>query len=529
MQTARPWLRRLALVAALLLLNASLTFQNAWPTPAVRWQNALSIELAALVLALAWFRGAARGWLGAVWLLLVIGHYADVTAPALYGRDINVYWDLRFVPDVVAMMTRVAPLWLILVVTAAALLAVGVLYALLRWALATIGDAVARPSERRALAAAAAAAVALFVAQTLTAHDPEASAFSHPVTGMYARQARLIAQTLGRSSSLAAGPSMNSDLSLVQGADVFLVFVEAYGAVSYERPEFAKGLAGSRVKLAADIRDTHRDVVSAYVESPTFGGSSWLAHLSLVSGIEVRDTATSSLLMTKKRDTLVTTFARHGFRTIALMPGLRQNWPEGVFYGFDDVYGAGRLDYHGPEFGWFAIPDQFAIEKLDALEVGRQPRRPLFVLFPTISTHFPFSPTPPYQSDWPRLLTDDPYEDSDIVEAHSVQPDWLDFGPGYIDALTYAYASIGGYLRLRADRDFVMILIGDHQPAAAVSGEGAPWTVPVHVIASRRPLLDRLAAHGFRPGLSPARPAIGPMHNLTPILLDAFGNYESAE
>lgn len=535
MQTGKPWPRWLALVAALLLLNASLTFQNAWPTPAVRWQNALSIELAALVLALAWLRRPARaalvsrGWLGTVWILLVIGRYADVTAPALYGRDINVYWDLRFVPDVVAMMTRVAPLWLIVVVSAAALLAVGVLYALLRWALATIGDAVARPSERRALAAAAAVIVVLFVAESRAAHDSEASAFSRPVTGMYARQARLIAQALGRSSSLAAGPSMNSDLSLVQGADVFLVFVEAYGAVSYERQQFAESLAASRVRLTADIRATHRDVVSAYVESPTFGGSSWLAHLSLVSGIEVRDTATSSLLMTTKRDTLITTFARHGFRTIALMPGLRQNWPEGVFYGFDDLYGAGRLDYHGPEFGWFAIPDQFAIQKLDALEVGRQSRRPLFVFFPTISTHFPFSPTPPYQPDWPRLLTDAPYAGSDITDAYSVQPDWLNFGPGYIDALTYTYASIGGYLRLRPDRDFVMILIGDHQPAAAVSGEGAPWTVPVHVIASRRPLLDRLAAHGFRPGLSPARPAIGPMHKLTPMLLDAFGNYEPAE
>ena len=54
-----------------------------------------------------------------------------------------------------------------------------------------------------------------------------------------------------------------------------------------------------------------------------------------------------------------------------------------------------------------------------------------------------------------------------------------------VAALLLLNASIGGYLRLRPDRDFVMILIGDHQPAAAVSGKDAPWTVPVHVIASR--------------------------------------------
>jgi hypothetical protein len=104
----------------------------------------------------------------------------------------------------------------------------------------------------------------------------------------------------------------------------------------------------------------------------------------------------------------------------------------------------------------------------------------------------------------------------------------MDLGHSYADAVSYMYQSITGYIRLRADRDFVMILIGDHQPAAAVSGEGAPWDVPVHIVASRRPVLDRLLADGFRRGLTPARPALGPMSSLTTTLLEALGNRESA-
>ena len=76
------------------------------------------------------------------------------------------------------------------------------------------------------------------------------------------------------------------------------------------------------------------------------------------------------------------------------------------------------------------------------------------------------------------------------------------------------------YLRRHADRDFVMILLGDHQPAAAVSGKGASWGVPVHVIASRPRMLDRLVARGFRHGLMPARPSLAHMNALLPILLD---------
>src|SRR6185503_385200 len=131
---------------------------------------------------------------------------------------------------------------------------------------------------------------------------------------------------------------------------------------------------------------------------------SWLAHLTLLSGVEVRDPAAHARLMVEPRDTLVRAFRRHGYRTVALMPGMRQAWPEGSFYGFDEIYGADRLAYRGPEFGWFAIPDQFSLDRLQALEDSRRAaRQPLFVFFPTISTHFPFSPTPPYQPDWIRM------------------------------------------------------------------------------------------------------------------------------
>jgi hypothetical protein len=210
------------------------------------------------------------------------------------------------------------------------------------------------------------------------------------------------------------------------------------------------------------------------------------------------------------------------------MPGLRQRWPEGAFYGFNDIYGAARLDYRGPEFGWFAVPDQFSLARFEALERRGPSPSPLFVFFPTISTHFPFSPTPPYQPDWARMLTSAPYDGPAIVEAYAHEPDWTSFGPGYVNAISYTYATLSGYLRQTADSDRVLILLGDHQPAAAVSGEGAPWDVPVHVIIraqsapNRSQILDRLVAHGFRRGLTPQRPALGRMHTLLPVLLDAF-------
>ena len=520
-----------ALGATVVLLDASLTFENLWPTPAITWHGRLSVELAVGVLALLLVSRAsgplsrrAVAWVSAVWTLFVLGRYAEVTAPALYGRDVNLYWDLRFIPDVVSMVTRVAPVWIVALCVGAAALVLTALYGLLRWSLRRVSTAMADPRARRALAVPSVAATIWYVALQVNADVPGELAFAAPVTRTYARQLRFVAEAMTGSTSLAESPAMDADLSGITGADVFVVFVESYGAVAFQRPEIAGPLAASRRELDTAIRETHRDVVSAYVESPTFGGNSWLAHLSLMSGIEVRDPETNAKLMTAQRDTLARAFSRRGFRTIALMPGLRQKWPEGSFYGFDEIYGADRLDYWGPEFGWFAIPDQYSLQRLDALEVNRSSRPPLFVFFPTISTHFPFSPTPPYQPNWPRMTDRHPYEGPDIVRAYARQPDWTDFAPGYVDAMAYDFASIGGFLRLRPERDSVMILLGDHQPPAVVTGEGAPWDVPVHVIASRKPVLDRLVAHGFRQGLTPERPAIARMHALVPVLLDAFSD-----
>ena len=207
--------------------------------------------------------------------------------------------------------------------------------------------------------------------------------------------------------------------------------------------------------------------------------------------------------MAQERDTLVTVFQRGGYRALAIVPGLLVAWPEGAFYGFDEIYDYERLDYRGPPFGWWSVNDQYALARVDRLEIAPRDRSPRFVFFSTISTHAPFTPAPPYQADWARVLSVQPYDEDVLHRAWSEQPDWLNLGPSYVQALRYAYATVGGYLRLRADRDLVMILVGDHQPPALVSGEGASWDVPVHVIASRQGLLDRLRRQRFQDGLAP--------------------------
>ena len=521
----RGWL---ALVVSLVILNASLTFENVWPTPGIRWGHALSIELALCVLLLAvahrWARPLARRVLPAIWIALVAGHYLDVTAPGLYGRDFNLYWDSQYLGNVTAMLARAAPWWLIATVAGVAVLVVVLAYLLARLAFGGVAAAMERRGSRLVLGAVAGAAIIVFAGQQLSPRVLTSVAYADPATLAYVRQVRFVLAMVGpgvAAPRLGPSPAFDASLRGLGGADVLLIFVESYGAVTYETPAISAGLAKSRADFEAAIRDTGRQVVSAYVESPTFGGGSWLAHLSLMSGVEVRDQYAYTSLMASRRETIVTNFARRGYRTVALMPGMRQPWPEGAFYGFDAIYGHDLLEYSGPHFGWWEIPDEYALARLDAVERHRPSRPPLFVVFPTSTSHAPFGPVAPYQPDWSRVLTKDAYAAADVERAMAVRPDLTNLAPSYVRAIAYEYTSLAGYLREQTD-DPVMIVIGDHQPPAAVSGRDAPWRVPVHVIGRRRHVLRALLEHGFRPGLEPRRPSIGAMHALTPMLLDAF-------
>jgi hypothetical protein len=520
------------LVFALALLNAALTIVNVWPTPLVRLSGDVSLELvaAAAALALVWRaivprRTAVARVLAAVWVALLVGRYADVTAQSMWGRPINLYWDVPHLPSVAAMFAAVAHPALMAGVLAALVLVPMGLYLPLRWAWGRVIDGLPAPRWRQALLGMALATVAAGAVQRMGPPVPQWPGVATPVTLVWARQAAQVGYEMSGAGVRALGdpPSFASDFATIRGADVLLLFVESYGAVSWERPAFAEGLAATRGELEAAIRDTGRGVVSTWLDSPTFGGESWLAHISLLSGTEVRDGGANLRLMAQQRDTLVKAFGRAGWRTVAVMPGIRGAWPQGAFYGFDTIVDAGALPYEGPPFGWWDVTDQYCLALVDQREVAPANRPPVFIVFPTLSTHTPFTPTPPYQPDWSRMLTPTPYDQAALDEAWAMAPDWLDMGPDYVRALNYAHRTFAGYLRLRADRDLVVVLVGDHQPPALVTGEGAPWHVPMHVITSRPALLERLTARGFTPGLAPSGPVRSKMHAVVPALLEAFG------
>jgi hypothetical protein len=522
------------LALALLALNFALTFHNVWPTLWITTRFELSIEIAILLAALVFYTrtravsSRVLTILALVLTLMAIGRYAEVTAPALYGRPVNLYWDAQYLPDVAAMLFEVAnPLIVLALVLGCVLLLLGVAAAL-RFALVRVTAGLVARSERRVIAALAGVLIVVYAAGHTSFPLRTLRLYSLPVTHTYWQQAEFLVAALGESASAAilpaADPLADFALSRVDGADVIVQFVESYGAVAFDSPLVAAAIAASRAEFDAALAATNRRVVSAFVESPTFGGASWLAHSSFMTGLDIRDSTAYDLLLTQDRATLSSGFTERGYRSVALMPGLKNEWPEGAFYRFANIYGSRALAYQGPEFGWWRIPDQFALARLAEIEMQTRPRQPLFAFFPTISTHMPFRPTPPYQADWARVLSREPFDAARVDESLARLPEWTNMQPAYAETLAYTFTYLSGFLRTHADARLVWIILGDHQPAASVSGKGARWDVPVHVVTGNTAIADALIAAGFTEGLTPATASLGPMHDLPRLLLRSFAD-----
>ncbi|VWX55688.1 Phosphoglycerol transferase MdoB [Burkholderiales bacterium 8X] len=525
-------------VLALLLLNALLSMENwfptLWPHPVAR----LSFELAMVLTVLALWRAGrpAAGNRPDRWLAMllagastvwVVARYLDVTVSAVFGRQVNLYWDGRHVLDVAKMGDTAA--WQLAAAGIGLLLLPIVLYHLLRacWkAVLRMLASLPRRPVQRAAGLAGAALAASFALHGMAGWNTRWF-MSMPVAPILASQAGLLAGQLlpGRATALLTpSPRFDGSLSGIVGSDVLLIFAESYGAGTYDNPMHAARLAPARERLQAEAARGGQQVVTARVQSPTFAGASWLAHAALLSGVDTHDPGAYELLLSTRRPTLASHFKRHGWRTVSWQPGLQKPWPEGGFYGFDRYADADRIGYRGPAFGHWRIPDQAAMALLHAQELSspRAERAPRFMVFPTLASHAPFRPLAPYASDWQRLLGPEAYRELEMADARQQPVSWLEPVPAYLESLDYTFRWLGDYLATQAPPSLVTIVIGDHQPLASVSGANASWDVPVHVFSSNPHLLRRLRAIGFEAGLTPPATSLGAMHRLTPMLLGAM-------
>jgi hypothetical protein len=529
----RPtWVIVVQVMAAALVLNALTSFNNIYPTPYVQLGTQIGPEFVALwVVLLVWvavFRRVGRvpaAVLTGLFVLVVVGRYADVTVPAWLGRRLNLYWDAYHLPKFLEVASQSFTWWQVVGIVVAGVAGFWLLLRVVNACIRVLADHAARAAVRSPLAwISSAVLVGVAVAGTMKI-EPLERYVSAPVFPVYQRQAGLLIAAFSpthRENVLPASAPLQSDLRVLEGAEVKVVFLESYGATTYDRAEIFEALQPARERLEATAHGQGRQVLSAFVRAATFGGASDLSHLSFLSGIDLTDPFRHDVLLTSERPTMLDTFEQAGYLTIGLYPAMSWDWPEKSFYGFDVYRDAPSLEYRGPKFGLWWLPDQFSLARINELYPADPEGKPRFLFYPTITSHIPYRPTPPYQPDWSRVTSSDPFTAEDTATAMADRIDWNDLFSGYINTMTYTFEWLSGYLEQPQKRESVLILIGDHQPAGGVTGPEPTWDVPVHVITGNPMIAARLRARGFSDGVNPKRDSLGHISELAKMLLSVF-------
>ena len=522
----------ISLLIALYLMNFALTFHNIWPTLAITTHNDLSVEIAALIFLMSMFtfkfgKISSRiiTVLAIVLTLMAMARYIEVTAPALFGRRVNLYWDAQYLPHVAEMMLEVASPLQILLVSAGGVLMLTGIYYVLRYCLVRVTTALNHAMTQWVLSISMAILMVGYTMGHINQPIHTLKFYALPLTKTYWEQLEFISSVLAKDINdfiPQSDPLVSYDLSTLNGEDLIVQFIESYGATAYDTPVIADKIAADRFLLEETVKETGRRVVSGFIKPPTFGGNSWLSHASFMTGLNIEHLSIYELMVTQDRHTLADLFNANGYRSIALMPGIKTEWPEGSFYGFDQIYGEQALDYQGPDFGWWRIPDQYSLARITNLEMEQKDRKPLFLFFTTITPHMPFKPTPPYQADWSRIITETPYDETDVKASLSQRPEWTNLQPAYADTLSYTFKYLAGYLREQPDKKFTWVVLGDHQPPASVSGQDVRWDVPVHIISDNNEIIESLINRGFVEGMIPSTTPIDTMHQLPLSLLKVF-------
>lgn len=315
-------------------------------------------------------------------------------------------------------------------------------------------------------------------------------------------------------------------LTALQGKDVVFVFVESYGRVALEGEGISDGvidaLRRGEGSLAARGYRSH----SAWLTSPTFGGVSWLAHATLQTGVWIDSQAVYDQVVHSERLNLSAAFGRAGWRTVSVVPSNTQPWDVGSsFYAYDTMVDATNAGYRGPSFGYARIPDQYTLAHF-ADRVLADADQPIMAEIDLVSSHTPWAPLPELVP-WPQI-GDGSVFDAQPARSRSAREVWQDRATVqryYGRSIEYSLGALFSFLENVDDPDLVVIALGDHQPAAIVSGEDASRDVPISVITRDAAVSDTVGGWEWEPGLRPGADApVWPMDGFRDRFFAAFGS-----
>ena len=320
-------------------------------------------------------------------------------------------------------------------------------------------------------------------------------------------------------------------LTGLRGKDVVIAFVESYGQTAVQGTSFSPGIDAVLRQQTSMLTGAGWSTQSAWFTSPTFGGISWLAHSTLQSGLWVNSNQRYDELLASQRFTLSDAFDKAGWHTVADDPSENTTWAPGTtFYHYAQTYNRLDVGYHGPTFSYSAMPDQYTLAEFQRLELTPG-HKPVMAEIDLTSSHIPWAPLPA-MVPWNQVGNGSIFN-AQPAQSESAAVVWKSNNTVrqfYGQSIQYSMKALTSWVTELNDPNLVLILLGDHQPYTAVSGQGATHNVPISIITRAPSVLKQISSWHWQNGLLPAPSApLEPMDAFRNQFLNTFGSKTAAQ
>ena len=93
----------------------------------------------------------------------------------------------------------------------------------------------------------------------------------------------------------------------------------------------------------------------------------------------------------------------------------------------------------------------------------------------------------------------------------------------YAESIQYSLNTLISFVQTYGDKNLVLVMLGDHEPASTVSGEGTTHDVPISIVSQDPAVMNRISGWGWTPGLRPTPQApVWPMDAFRDRFLTAY-------
>jgi hypothetical protein len=296
-------------------------------------------------------------------------------------------------------------------------------------------------------------------------------------------------------------------ISLIE-KDLHIFVIESYGSTIFATIEYLDHMLPVYTRLEQEMMGAGWLAFSGFVRSPAFGGRSWMADASLLSGIQIKTQAAFDQIAEREQPAELLAFlGDNNYYRIYAAPGTTaadESWRSA--YPFEEYLLSDDYDYSGPFLNLGAMSDQFILHSVTQRHL--LPFRKEFALYLLVSSHVPFKVVPKYIEDWSLLSNGEVYYEDHLMYFEN---NWLTGGElaeGYLAGIEYSLTTTAGYLSNIIEERGLTIIVGDHQPRKPVSDSRAGYAVPIHILLPEELPVTVPQEWKMQPGFIPEYPLV---------------------